>query len=93
MKKFSVVKFYGHFRQHWSVYANTKEEAWETATQNGVLTFEAFYGDPFESQGYVVDSDKNEQNTVTKEEYDKWLAEAIALGMIPREEWRKTHGQ
>jgi hypothetical protein len=81
MPKYAVVKYFGHFRQDWSVDANTKEEAWNIAESNGYLDYQTAYHEVFDTKGYVVDLSKKESNFISKDEYKTFLLEAKELGM------------
>jgi hypothetical protein len=50
MPKYAVVKYFGHFRQDWSVDANTKEEAWNIAESNGYLDYQTAYHEVFDTK-------------------------------------------
>lgn len=88
MAKYSVVKYFGHFQQHWDIEADSAEDAWIRAEKDGERTLFQCYDDPIdlESRGYVVDLDKKEKERppISEEQYCEWLREAIGKGMICR---------
>lgn len=85
MKKFSVTKFFGHFRQTYHVTAESREDAWERAEVDGKLVLQSCYREPVdkESKGYVMDLEKQKQENpaVPDEVYYTWMREAICKGM------------
>ena len=87
MARYGVTKYFGHFRQIYTVYADSEDEAWETAELKGTLDYQIPYRNRFDenNKGYVVNLDKKESNVITDEEYAEWLREAVALGMKPQE--------
>lgn len=90
MAKYSVVKFFGHFRQDWEVYADSDEEAMTTAESKGVRRYQTMYATPFTDQkNYVINQDKRniEDPPISKEQTREWMREAVEMGMIvtPRE--------
>lgn len=81
MHRYSVSIQYAHFVQIWEVEADSKEEAWNTATTKGRLCYQTIYRDIYPERNYVTCLDKNEDDVILEDQYDKWLQEAIALGM------------
>lgn len=94
MDAYVVTKYFGHFSQQWYVEAESEKEAWNTAEKNGKLMYQTAYEVPFETDGYVskVEND-DEDEPISEEEYNIWLAEAINMGMIvTQEEYAKALG-
>lgn len=90
MAKYSVVKFFGHFRQDWEVYADSDEAAMEAAESNGVLRYQTMYLNPFTDQkNFVINQDEKDKTDppITADLEKQWLREAVELGMVvtPRE--------
>lgn len=88
MARYSVTKYFGHFRQCWELEAESEEDAWTRAEKDGYRIFQQVYGEPvdLESKGYVVNLDeKREANhPISTEQYYEWMREAIEKGMICR---------
>ena len=86
MARYSVNKYFGHFWQCWNVDAETKEEAWSIAEEKGHLQYMSVYRElkDLETNGYVVNLDEKEDEDppISKEQYYKWMKEAIAKGMV-----------
>jgi len=82
MKKYSVSIQYGHFVQIWNVKAENKEVAWRRAESHGNLCYQTVYKDIYPMRNYVTCLDDNkESNTISRDQYNEWLKEAIELGM------------
>ena len=82
MISYSVSKQYGHFVQIWEIQAESKELAWDRADIDGRLQYQTVYGEINPASNYVVNMDENrKENMLQPEIYDKWLKEAIELGM------------
>ena len=97
MARYSVIKYFGHFRQHWELEAESEEDAWTRAEKDGRITLQQVYGEPIdlESKGYVVNLDEKleEKPPISTEQYYKWMREAIEKGMICRpDEYEKAFG-
>lgn len=85
MAKYAVNKFFGHFWQCWELEASSEDDAWARAERDGDLSYQQVYENELdkESKGYVVNiSDNRQQRLVKKEDYDRWMDEAIMKGMI-----------
>ena len=82
MKRYSVSIQYGHFVQIWNVEAESKEDAWDKAESHGRLQYQTVYKDIHPIRNYVTCLDDNKENdTISQEQYNEWLKEAINLGM------------
>jgi hypothetical protein len=82
MDRYACSKQYGHFVQIWTLEAESKENAWDRAEADGTLSYQSVYGDIDPNRNYVTNITRNEEsNSITKEQYDEWLQEAIKLGM------------
>lgn len=82
MKRYSVSIQYGHFVQIWNVEAESKEDAWNRAESHGTLCYQTAYKDIYPMRNFVTCLDENiESNTISTEQYNEWLKEAIDLGM------------
>lgn len=83
MKTYGVSKQYGHFTQIWYVEAESKEEAWQIAEEKGHLQYQTVYDDIYPSRNYVtcIGGDDKNGNTISTEQYNEWLQEAVQLGM------------
>lgn len=81
-KRYHVSIQYGHFVQIWEVKADSKEEAREKAESRGTLLYQSAYKEIYPLHNYVTCVDPSENNnTISKEQYQTWLQEAIELGM------------
>jgi hypothetical protein len=79
---YGVSKQYGHFVQIWHVEAESKKEAWDKAESDGILLYQTLYTDIYPDRNYVTSiGDDKENATISQEQYDEWLQEAIDLGM------------
>lgn len=71
--RYSVTKYFGHFRQCWDVEANSDEDAWNRAERDGSLQYQSVYREPtdLESKGYVVNLDekRKEDPLIPTEQY------------------------
>lgn len=97
MARYSVTKYFGHFRQCWSVNADSEEDAWARAEKDGSLQYQSVYREPIdlESKGYVVNLDEKvkKEPTISTEQYYEWMTEAIEKGMVVRpDEYEKALG-
>lgn len=82
MKEYSCSIQYGHFVQIWNVEAESKEDAWNKAESHGTLCYQSIYKDIYPMRNYVTCLDDNkEDNTISSEQYNEWLKEAVELGM------------
>ena len=82
MKKYSVSIQYGHFVQIWKVEAESKKDAWSRAESHGILCYQTVYKDIYPMRNYVTCLDDNkESNTISQDQYNEWLKEALELGM------------
>ena len=95
--RYSVTKYFGHFRQCWDVEAKSDEDAWNRAEIDGSLQYQSVYREPtdLESKGYVVNLDekRKEDPPISTEQYYEWMIEAIDKGMIVRpDEYEKALG-
>jgi hypothetical protein len=82
MSDYAVSKQYGHFVQIWYVKAESKDDAWDRAEIDGKLGYQTVYKDVKPIRNYVTDIDNNiNDNTISQEQYDRWLHEARQLGM------------
>jgi hypothetical protein len=82
MSKYGVSKQYGHFVQVWNIDAESKEDAWNRAKTDGKLVYQSVYRNIYPISNYVTNlSDKSDNDSITREEYDEWLEEAKLLGM------------
>lgn len=95
--RYSVTKYFGHFRQCWDVEAKSDEDAWNRAERDGSLQYQSVYREPtdLESKGYVVNLDekRKEDHPISTEQYYEWMREAIDKGMIVRpDEYEKALG-
>ena len=95
--RYSVTKYFGHFRQCWNVEANSDEDAWNRAERDGSLQYQSVYREPtdLESKGYIVNLDekRKEDPPISTEQYYEWMREAIDKGMIVRpDEYEKALG-
>ena len=95
--RYSVTKYFGHFRQCWDVEAKSDEDAWNRAERDGSLQYQSVYREPtdLESKGYVVNLDEKikEDPPISTEQYYEWMREAIDKGMIVRPyEYEKALG-
>lgn len=91
MKKYTVVKYFGHFKQIWTVIAESEKDAWNNAEKNGKLDLQLVHRHSFPEclKGHVEDANK----TIKIEEYDKWLKEAVEMGMILQpHEYERLYG-
>lgn len=96
-KKYAVHKYYGNFWQCWNIEASSEEDAWNRAEKDGTLNFQNVYSEPqdLESKGYVVDLEEvqKENPPIPKEQYWKWMKEAIEKGMkVNPWEYEKVYG-
>lgn len=86
--RYSVIKYFGHFRQHWEIEAESEKDAWNRAEKDGHRTFQGVYREPIdiESKGYIVNLDekRKEDSPISTEQYNRWMREAIEKGMICR---------
>ena len=96
MAKYSVVKFFGHFRQDWEVYANSEDEAMNTAESSGILRYQTMYLNPFTNQSnYAINQDEKDKNNppITADMEIEWLREAAEMGMvITPQEYERIYG-
>lgn len=82
MKQYSVSIQYGHFVQIWHIEAESKEDALKRAESHGTLAYQTVYKDICPMRNYVTCIDDNkENNTISIDQYNEWLKEAIDLGM------------
>lgn len=82
MDRYAVSITYGHVVQIWEVEAESKKDAWERAESHGKLKYQTVYSDISPASNYVTCiSDKSKNNTISKEQYDEWIKEAMELGM------------
>lgn len=97
MARYSVIKYYGHFRQCWDIEADTDKDAWVRAERDGRLQYQSVYKEPIDlkSNGYVVnlDEETKENQPISTEQYYEWMREAIGKGMIVSpDEYEKAFG-
>ena len=82
MTNYAVSKQFGHFVQVWRIEAESKNDAWERAEVDGRLQYQTVYIEINHSSNYVTDIDENSKtNTISQDQYDRWLNEAMELGM------------
>lgn len=95
--RYSVTKYFGHFRQCWNVEADSDEDAWDKAERDGSLQYQSVYKEAtdLESNGYIVNLDEKtkEDPPISTEQYYEWMREAIEKGMIVSpDEYEKALG-
>jgi hypothetical protein len=82
MTNYVVSKQFAHFVQLWDVKAETEKEAWDKAESHGRLKYQTVYAETYPDRNYVTNLDDNiKNNTIPQDTYNKWLEEAIKLGM------------
>jgi hypothetical protein len=82
MEEYGVSKQYGHFVQVWNIKAESREEAWNNAEKDGKLVYETVYRNIYPIRDYVTNlGDKTTNDSISNEQYNEWLKEAIDLGM------------
>lgn len=82
MKQYSCSIQYGHFVQIWHIKAESKEDALNKAESHGNLCYQTVYKDIYPMRNYVTCLDDNkESNTISRDQYNEWLKEALELGM------------
>ena len=97
MARYAVIKFFGHFRQTWTLSAESEEDAWNRAEKDGHLEFQAVYRDvlDLDSKGYVVNLNEKQKecSSISTQQYNIWLKEAIEKGMVCKpEEYEQVYG-
>lgn len=96
MPNYSVIKYYGHFKQDWSIKANNEKEALENCEKKGYMSLQTVYREPFppNSQPIIINLDeKKNDNKIQSEVYYQWLREAAEMGMhISPYEYEKIYG-
>lgn len=95
MHNYSVNKYFGHFWQSYTIKAESEEDAWNRAEQDGRLQYQQVYREArdINSKGYVKDMDEATVNEppITENQYYKWLREAIDKGMsVTPQEYEKA---
>lgn len=97
MHNYSVNKFFGHFWQCWHIIAESEEDAWNRAEQDGKLRYQSVYREErdVDSNGYVknLDEEKINDSPITEKQYYEWMKESIKKGMnVTQEEYEAAFG-